>query len=205
MSYQNAYPDTVVVYGVYPIRDPDPANLAPSRNGDLNCVAKRAIEHFEGAVRGYGFSPTRCQKIQKWEDNVHETGATIDDVAKLKGILKWAIILRGIAGEDIYNSGKYGRCNYASILLSTMIMPGPKICIYPTAVKSTSLRVMSGRPSGKLPVTQGKPLAVWLLGGQDRQFTVDQFMLQDDRTYRTQEVRRRLQALCANLGDESLA
>ena len=45
--YQNAYPITAVVYGLYPIRDPDPANLAPLRDGDLNCVAQRVVEHFE--------------------------------------------------------------------------------------------------------------------------------------------------------------
>ena len=50
--YQNAYPVTAVVYGLYPIRDPDPANLAPLRDGDLNCVAQRVVEHFEGALRG---------------------------------------------------------------------------------------------------------------------------------------------------------
>ncbi|MEW8580687.1 MAG: hypothetical protein AB2570_03165, partial [Candidatus Thiodiazotropha endolucinida] len=36
--YQNVYPVTAVVYGLYPIRDPDPANLAPLRDGDLKCV-----------------------------------------------------------------------------------------------------------------------------------------------------------------------
>ena len=50
--YQNAYPVTTVVYGLYPIRDPYPANLAPLRDGDLNCVAQRVVEHFEGALRG---------------------------------------------------------------------------------------------------------------------------------------------------------
>ena len=45
--YQNAYPVTALVYGLYPIRDPDPANLAPLRHGDLNCVAQRVMEHFE--------------------------------------------------------------------------------------------------------------------------------------------------------------
>ncbi|MEW8587414.1 MAG: hypothetical protein AB2531_16745, partial [Candidatus Thiodiazotropha sp.] len=29
--YQNAYPVTAVAYGLYPIRDPDPANLAALR------------------------------------------------------------------------------------------------------------------------------------------------------------------------------
>ena len=105
--YQNAYPVTAVVYGLYPLRDPDPANLAPLRDGDLNCVAQRVVEYFEGAVRGQGLTPTRRQKIQAWEARVHETGATVDDVAELEKILKRAIILRDIAGEYIYNSDKY--------------------------------------------------------------------------------------------------
>ena len=29
--YQNAYPVTAVVYGLYPLTEPDPANLAPMR------------------------------------------------------------------------------------------------------------------------------------------------------------------------------
>ena len=54
--------------------------------------------------------------------------------------------------------------------------------------------------------TQGEPLAVWLLGGQDKKLTVEQFVLQDGRTYRTQEAHERLQAICARLGDpEALA
>ena len=39
--YQNANPVTAVAYGLYPITDPDPANLALLRDGDLNCVAQR--------------------------------------------------------------------------------------------------------------------------------------------------------------------
>ncbi|MEW8687545.1 MAG: hypothetical protein AB2556_17155, partial [Candidatus Thiodiazotropha sp.] len=41
--YQNAYPASAVAYGLYPIKDPDPANLAPLRDGDLNCVAQRVL------------------------------------------------------------------------------------------------------------------------------------------------------------------
>ncbi len=61
--YQNAYPVTAVVYGLYPIREADPANLTPLRDGDLNCVAQRIVEHFEGALRGQGLTPTMRQKI----------------------------------------------------------------------------------------------------------------------------------------------
>ena len=67
------------------------------------------MEHFEGTLRGQGLTPTWRQKIQEWEERVPETGATVDDVAELEKILKRAIILRDIAGEDIFNSGKYGR------------------------------------------------------------------------------------------------
>ena len=61
--FQNAYPVTGVAYGLYPIRDPDPANLAALRDGDLNYVAQRVVEHFENAMRGQELTPTRRQKI----------------------------------------------------------------------------------------------------------------------------------------------
>ncbi|MEW8441098.1 MAG: hypothetical protein AB2689_23360, partial [Candidatus Thiodiazotropha taylori] len=63
--YQRAYPVTAVAYGLYPIRDPDPANLAPLRDGDLNCVAQRVVEHFNGVMRGQGLTPARRQKIEE--------------------------------------------------------------------------------------------------------------------------------------------
>ena len=44
--YQNAYPVTAVVYGLYLLEEPDPANLAPMRVGNLNCVAQKVVEHF---------------------------------------------------------------------------------------------------------------------------------------------------------------
>ena len=53
--------------------------------------------------------------------------------------------------------------------------------------------------------TYGEPLAVGLLGGHDRQLSVDQFVLQDGRTYRTQEAHERLQAICTRLGNTELA
>ena len=106
--YQNAYPVTAVAYGLYPIRDPDPANLAPQRHGDLSCVAQRVMEHFEGASRGHRLtSIPRLGKLQDWERGVHETGASVDDVAELEKILWRPIVLRDIVGEYIFNSGKY--------------------------------------------------------------------------------------------------
>ena len=57
--YQKAYPVTAVAYCLYPIRAPDPANLAPLRDDDLNCVAQRVVEYLEGALRGDGLITTR--------------------------------------------------------------------------------------------------------------------------------------------------
>ena len=69
----------------------------------------RVIEIFEGALRGQGHTHTRRQKIQGWEERVHESDATVYDVAKLEKILEREIVLRDITGEDIINSGKYQR------------------------------------------------------------------------------------------------
>ena len=205
--YQNAYPVTAFVCGLYPIRDPDPANLAPLRDGDLNCVAQRVVEHFEGALRGQGLTPTRRQKIQEWEERVHETGASVDDVAELEKILKSAIILRDIAGEDIFSSGKYGRGGNGGHRPIELICHNrhawPKGLRFP---QSREVHIYESNVWHIIwEVTQGEPLAVWLLGGQDRQLSADQFVLQDGHTYRTREAHERLQAICAKLSNPELA
>lgn len=202
--YQNAYPVTAVVYGLYSIRDPDPANLAPLRDGDLNCVAQRVVEHFEGALRGQGLTPARRQKIQQWEDRVHNTGAAVEDVADLEKILKRAIILRDIAGEDIFNSGKYQGWHRPVELICHNGHAWPKGLHFP---QSREVHLYEGDVWQAIQeATQDEPLAVWLLGGnQERQLTVDQFVLQDGRTYRTPEAHQRLQKVCDALGDADLA
>ncbi|MEW8333809.1 MAG: hypothetical protein AB2692_22955, partial [Candidatus Thiodiazotropha sp.] len=201
--YQNAYPVTAVAYGLYPIRDPDPANLAPLRDGDLNCVAQRVVEHFEGAMRGQGLTPARRQKIQEWEGRVHIGGATVDDVAELEKILKRAIILRDIAGEDIYNSGKFQSRGADIQLIYHNGHAWPKDLHFP---QSREVHIYEGDVWQTIrEAIRGEPVAVWLLGGQDRQLSVDQFVLQDGRTYRTREAHERLQAICTKLGNPELA
>ena len=54
-------------------------------------------------------------------------------------------------------------------------------------------------------VTQDEPLAVWFLDGGDKQLNVDQFVLQDGRTYRTRAAHQKLQEACALLGDDTTA
>ncbi|MEW8389930.1 MAG: hypothetical protein AB2660_20660, partial [Candidatus Thiodiazotropha sp.] len=201
--YQKAYPVTAVAYSLYPIRDPDPANLAPLRDGDLNCVAQRVVEHFEGAMRGQGLTPARRQKIQEWEGRVHIGGATVDDVAELEKILKRAIILRDIAGEDIYNSGKFQSRGADIQLIYHNGHAWPKDLHFP---QSREVHIYEGDVWQAIrEAIRGEPVAVWLLGGHDRQLSVDQFVLQDGRTYRTREAHERLQAICTKLGNPELA
>ena len=63
LYYAKAYPVSAAVYGLYPIREPNEENLEPMRDGDLNFVARRVIEHFEASKRGQGLTPARRQKI----------------------------------------------------------------------------------------------------------------------------------------------
>ena len=205
--YQNASPTTTVVYGLYLLRDPDPANLALLKDGDINCVARRVVEHFEGALRGQGLMPAWRQKIQEWEERVRETGASVDNVAGLEKSLKQAIVLRDIAGEDIYNSGKYQRGGNGDRGIVELICHNghawPKDLHFP---QSREVHIYEGNVWHAIrEATRGGPIAAWLLGGQDQLLSVDQFVLQNGHAYRTREVHKRLRAICAKLGDPELA
>ena len=161
-------------------------------------MAQRVVDHFKGALTG--------PKIQEWENGVHEGGATVDDVAELERILKRAIILRGIAGEDIYNTGKYRSRGADMELIVHNGHTWPKNLHFP---QSREVHFYEGDVWQAIRgATHGSPLAVWLLGGSEdaheRRLSVDQFVLRDGRTYRTQEAHERLQAISARLGNPEL-
>lgn len=200
--YKHAYPQTAVVYGLYPIREPDLANLPPMRDGDFNCVAQRVMEHFESAKRGPGLTEKRRQKIQEWEGGVHDIGATVDEVSKLEKILKRAIILRDIAGEYLYNSGKYQASRWEPIeLICHNGHTWSKDLHFP---RVRTVHLYDGDVWEAIQqALQGRPTAVWLGGDQGRQ--PDQFTLEDGSMYRTQEIHEKLQKVCSAFGDESLA
>ena len=128
-------------------------------------------------------------------------------MAKLEKILKRAIVLRDIAGEDIYNSGKYqsgGNGVRGKVELIVHNGHAWSKDLYPPQFRET--RVYEGDVWQAIrDATHISPLAVWLLCGHDRQLLVDQFVLQDGRTYRTHEALERLQAICARLGNLELA
>jgi len=181
--------------------------LLPLRDGDFNCVAQRVVEHFEGALRGQGLTPTRRQKIQEWEERIHDHGAAVDDVAKLEKVLKRAIILRDIAGEDIHNSGKYlFGGNGVRGKIELIVHNGhawSKDLHFP---QSREVHIYEGDVWEAIrQAAQNESKAVWLLGGQDKSLTVDQFVLHNGRTYRTQETHDNLRRACEALGDPALA
>ena len=167
-------------------------------------MVQRVVKHFEGVLRGQELTPGRRQKIQGREERFHESGATVDDVAELEKILKRAIVLRDIVGEDIYNSGKYQRSGWKAVEL--IVHNGhawSKDLHFP---KSREVHFYEGDVWQAIrDATHSSPLAVWLLGDHDRQLSVDQFVLQNVRTYRTQEAHESLQAICARLGNPELA
>ncbi|KAK3746657.1 hypothetical protein RRG08_039082 [Elysia crispata] len=202
LYYVNAYPVSAVVYGLYPIREPDERNLDPMRDGDLNCVAQRVIKHFDGAQRGQGLTPERREKIAQWEARVHDDGATLRDVAELEKILKRAVIVRDITGADLYNSRKYQHSGWKTIELT--LHNGHAWGADLHFPQTREIAIYKGDVWAAIQeATQGEPKAVWVLGGgQNKRLTVDQFVLEDGRTFRTQETHNSLLEMCRHLAPE---
>ena len=145
-------------------------------------------------------------KIQEWEERVHETSATVDDVAALEKILKHSILVRGIAGEAICNSGKHqfgGNGVRGEVeLIWYNGHAWSKALHFP---QSREVHIYSGNVWEAIrEATQGKPLVAWVVVGQDNSLSVDQFMSQDRRMYRTHEAHQRLQRICDALGNVSM-
>ena len=136
MFYQNAYPITAVAYGLYPIRGPDPANIAPLRDGDLSCVAQRVVDGKSKSGRmGY---MEMVQPLTTWQS--------------WKGSLSWRSFLMANVGcvEQIWSS------------LSTAAMLGQKTSTFPGPGNSTSTRATSGRRSVVSPTVRRWRYGCWV-------------------------------------------
>ncbi|MEW8487234.1 MAG: hypothetical protein AB2705_18810 [Candidatus Thiodiazotropha sp.] len=81
--FQNAFLVTAVAYDLYPVRVLDLANLAPFKDSNLNCKAKRVVGPFEGAPTCHGLIFAQRQKLHVREERVHESGVNFEDVADL--------------------------------------------------------------------------------------------------------------------------
>ena len=86
------------------------------RDGSINCVAQCVIDYFKESTRGDGLTEARKEKINKWEEQVHEHGATIKDLKKLESFIERSIIVKDITGRDLYNTGKYRRYKKIEII-----------------------------------------------------------------------------------------
>lgn len=184
--YKSAYPYTMVIYGLYPIREPNPDNLAPLKDGDLNCVAQSVVDHFDNALRGQGLTPARSRKIQDWEEKVRETGASVNDVAALETVIRRSIILRDITGGDIYNSGKYGGYGHKPIIL--IVHNGHAWGADLAFPQACTVNFYEGDVWQAIAAaTEGQPKAAWVLGGGDLRSLdpakVEQFVLTDERRF----------------------
>ena len=69
---------TAVVCGLYPIREPDQANLAPMKVGRLCCMAERGIGHFEVALIVQTLTDIKRTKIQEWKATAMPKGHGAD-------------------------------------------------------------------------------------------------------------------------------
>ena len=115
---------------------------------------------------------------------MHNGGATLQDVAGL------------------YNSGKYQHSGWKSIELTlhnghawgkNLQFPQAREVVIYEGDMWEAIR----------EATQGEPKTVWVLGGgQDKRLTVDQFVLEDRRTYRTAQTHNALLKACHALAPE---
>ena len=179
-----------VVYGLYKIREPDSNRLMPMKDGALNCVTQRVIEHFEKAKRGYGLTSTRKQKIGIWKKRMCQPGARVEDVAELEKILKRPITLHDITHGVIFNSGKYRTGRFEEIEM--VVHNGhafPRNHHFP---RDRMVEYYNDNAWIAINKALQGPQAIWLIGlglGEGETLeeiqSVSQFVLEDGRTFRT--------------------
>ena len=112
----------------------------PMKDGALNCVAERVIEHFDQAKRGHGLTEIRQQKINDWEKKMRIPGTRVQNVAELEKILKRPIKLLDITHGTIFNSGKYRSGKYEEI--GMVVHNGPCISKKPALPKRSNGRLL---------------------------------------------------------------
>ena len=102
------------------------------------------------------------------------------------------------------NSGKYGRGgNGGHRLIELIVHNGhawDKNLHFPA---SRQVHIYEGDVWQAIrEATENEPIAVWLLGGGEKRLSIDQFVLQDGRTYRTQDKHGNLTKACRELSND---
>ncbi|CAG8719202.1 10178_t:CDS:1, partial [Acaulospora morrowiae] len=172
-----------VIYGLYRIRKPDVNRLMPMKDGALNCVAERVIEHFDQAKKKHRLTEIRRQKINNWEEKMRIPGARVQDVAELEKILKRPIKLLDITHGTIFNNGKYRSGKYEEI--GIVVHNGhafPRNQHFP---RDRMVEYYKGDTWEAINNALQGSQAIWLMGIGDENQRVSQFVLEDGRTFRT--------------------
>jgi hypothetical protein len=189
--YERAYPETAVVYGIYPLNEkPDIRKLKPMKQSTrINCVAERIIEHFTNASRGNKLTDLRRKKITQWELTVKERGATITDIAKLETSLRFPITVMTITGEVLYESKYKSEGAPIKIIDHNEHAWTSAVTVFP---KNRTIRYIP-EEDGVLDesklfdfiacLSKDDPVSVWLLRNAD---IFDQFVRPNGELYRTE-------------------
>ncbi|RHZ51156.1 hypothetical protein Glove_482g26 [Diversispora epigaea] len=184
-----------VVYELYRIRKPDVNRLMPIKDGALNCVAQRVVEHFDQAKRRHGLTNIRRQKIDTWEKKMQIPGARVQDVAELEKIIKRPITLLDITHGKIFNSGKYRSGKYEEI---EMVVHNGHA--FPRNQHFPRDRMVEYYKNNAL---QG-PQAIWLMGVGDETQRVSQFVLEDSHTFRIWKKHTEIIGACKQLVSDAI-
>ncbi|RHZ75703.1 hypothetical protein Glove_212g83 [Diversispora epigaea] len=153
------------------------------KDGALNCVAQRVIEHFDHTERGHGLTNIQRQKIDTWEKKVCNSGPKVQDVESLKRILKQPITLLDITHGTIFNSGKYRTSKYKDIEM--VVHNGhafPRNQHFP---KDRMVEYYKGNTWEAINTALQGPQTIWLIEVGDENQRISQFVLEDGRTFRT--------------------
>ncbi|CAG8835930.1 7730_t:CDS:2, partial [Gigaspora margarita] len=191
-----------VVYGLYQIRKPDVNRLMPIKDGTLNCVAERVIEHFDQAKRGYGLTKIRRQKINDWEKKMRIPGARVHDIAELKKILKRPITLLDITHGIIFNSKKYRSGKYEEIEI--VVHNGHAFSRNQHFPRDQMLEYYKGDTWEAINNALQGPQAIWLMGVGDETQRISQFVLENGRTFRTWKKHKEIIEACKQLVNDAI-
>ncbi|RHZ65584.1 hypothetical protein Glove_314g33 [Diversispora epigaea] len=174
----------------------------PMKDGALNCVAQRVVEHFDQAKRGHGLTNIRRQKINTWEKKMRIPDARVQDVAELEKILKRPITLLDITHGKIFNSGKYRSGKYEDIEM--VVHNGhafPRNQHFP---RDRMVEYYKGNTWEAINTALQGPQAIWLMGVGDENQRISQFVLEDGRTFRTWKKHTEIIESCKQLVDDAI-
>ena len=102
--YNNSLLISPVTYGLYNVTEADPSELPRIKTDNQNCLARRAVEHFNEAVRCGSLTPKMRKVIEAGQGDFSESGAFFKMVATLEKNLRLGIVTKDTCVEIFDNS-----------------------------------------------------------------------------------------------------